>query len=307
MAIIVSGASGGFGRAATEALLAKVAAEDLILTTRDPSKLAHLAERGVTIRRADFDEPASLIEAFRGGDRMLLISTARVGTRVGQHRNAIQAAVAAGVRQIAYTSIISADEEANPAIVKRDHRATERDLMASGAEWTILRDNQYGDAMAEAAIPVAYSAGIWRSNEGDGQVGFVARADCVACAAAVLTQEGHGNVAYDVTGPELLSFRDVAHLAGEVSGRPLPFRNVSDEEMFAVFDSFGVPREASDDPVAGAAIPWCSNDMVTFGQAIREGYMAKLSDTVERLTGRPATPLRTLLAAAAPRWPQSPA
>lgn len=302
MAIIVSGASGGFGRAATEALLELVAPEDLILTTRDPAKLAHLAQRGVAVRHADFDDPASLVEAFRGGTRMLLISTARVGTRVGQHKNAMAAAVAAGVRQIAYTSIISAEKEDNPALVKRDHRATELALMESGAEWTFLRDNQYGDAIAYAALPAAIPAGVWQTNWGAGRVGFVARADCVACAAAVLTQDGHGNRAYDVTGPEALSFRDVAALAGEIRGKPLPTEDISDEENYAVFDALGVPREASDGPVAGV-IPWCSDDMVTFGQAIREGYMDIVSDTVERLTGRAPAPLRVLLEQAAPGWP----
>lgn len=303
MAIIVSGASGGFGRAATEALLGLVPPEDLILTTRDPAGLAHLAERGVTIRRADFDDPASLVQAFRGGTRMLLISTARVGTRVGQHRNAMHAAAEAGVRQIAYTSIISAEKPDNPAIVKLDHRATELALMECGAEWTFLRDNQYGDAMADAAMPVALAAGVWQTNWGQGRVGFVARADCVACAAAVLTQDGHGNKAYDVTGPEALTFRDVAALAGEIRGRPLPTEDISDEQNYAVFDAIGVPREASDDPDPNVPIPWCSDDMVTFGQAIREGYMDHVSDTVERLTGRAPIPLRAVLEAAAPRWP----
>lgn len=303
MAIIVSGASGGFGRAATELLLDMVPPEDLILTTRDPARLAHLAERGVTVRRADFDDPSSLAEAFRGGTRMLLISTARVGTRVGQHKNAMTAAVAAGVRQIAYTSIISADRPDNPAIVKLDHRATEIALIESGAEWTFLRDNQYGDAMAYAAMPVAFQAGIWKTNWGNGRVGFVDRSDCVACAAAVLTQEGHGNKAYDVTGPETFSFRDVAALAAGIKGRPLPAEDVSDEENYAIFDAVGVPRDASDDPDPNVPIPWSSNDMVTFGQAIREGYMDIVSDTVERLTGRPPTPLRTRMEAAAPGWP----
>jgi NAD(P)H dehydrogenase (quinone) len=303
VAIIVSGASGGFGRAATEALLELVPPEDLILTTRDPAKLAHLAERGVAVRRADFDDPASLVEAFRGGTRMLLISTARVGTRVGQHRNAMHAAVEAGVRHIAYTSIISAGEPNNPAIVTLDHRATELALMECGAEWTFLRDNQYGDAMADAAMPVAFAAGGWQTNWGEGRVGFVARADCVACAAAVLTQEGHGNTAYDVTGPAALTFRDVAALASEIAGRPLPTSDVSDEENYALFDAIGIPREASDDPDPTVPIPWCSDDMVTFGRAIREGYMDHVSNTVERLTGRAPIPLRDVLAAAAPRWP----
>jgi NAD(P)H dehydrogenase (quinone) len=302
MNIIVTGASGSFGRAAAQLLLERIAPSQLILTTRKPEQLADFAACGVTVRKADFDHPDSLPAAFAGGDRMLLISTARVGSRVQQHENAARAAVKAGVRHIVYTSLLNADKADNPAIVKLDHRATELAIEASGAKWTFLRDSQYSEAIAMAVIPPAMASGALPDNAHDGPIAFVSRDDCVACAVGALTTPGHENKAYDITGPELLSFPKAVAMAVEMTGRPIQYRRVSDEEMFAYFDSLGVPRHASDDPAAGP-IPWSSDDMVTFGQSIREGYFNVLSDSVEKLTGRKPRSLRSVMEQYRYTWP----
>lgn len=306
MTIIVTGASGAFGRAAAEQLIDRIGGENVVLTTRTPAKLADLAARGASVRHADFDDPATLAEAFAGGERMLLISTARVGSRVGQHANAIEAAARAGVKQIAYTSLLNADKEGNPAIVKLDHRATEEIMERSGVPWTFLRDSQYSEAIALAVVPPALASGTLPDNAHDGPIAFVSREDCIACAVAVLTTPGHENRAYDITGPELLSFPKAVAMASGIAGRPIEYRRVSDEEMFAYFDSLGVPRKASDEP-SGAPIPWSSDDMVTFGQSIREGYFNVLSDAVEKLTGRKPRTLRSVLEQYASTWPRAPA
>ena len=304
MAIIVTGASGGFGRAAAEQLLDKVPASQLIFTTRKPQGLADFAARGASVRYADFDDPTSLAQAFAGGSKMLLISTARVGSRVGQHENAVKAAVAAGVGHITYTSILSAHRPQNPAIVKLDHRATEEIIERSGAAYTFLRDSQYAEAIAMAVIPPALASGVLPDNAHDGPIAFVSREDCIASAVGVLTTPGHENKAYDITGPELLSFPKAVQMAVEIAGMPIEYRRVSDDEMFAYFDSLGVPRHASDDPTT-APIPWSSDDMVTFGQSIREGYFNVLSDSVERLTGRKPRTLRSVLLQFKDSWPKS--
>jgi NAD(P)H dehydrogenase (quinone) len=303
MTIIVTGASGGFGRAAAIQLIEKLGGEQVVLTTRTPAKLADLAALGAQVRHADFDDPATLPAAFAGGERMLLISTARVGTRVGQHANAIDAAARAGVKHLTYTSLMNADKPGNPAIVKLDHRATEELMERSGVAWTFLRDSQYAEAIAMAVVPPALLSGTLPDNAHDGAIAFVSRDDCVACAVAVLTSDGHDNRAYDITGPELLSFPKAIAMASEIAGVPIAYKPVDDEQMFAYFDSLGVPRHASDEPTK-APIPWSSDDMVTFGQSIREGYFNVLSDHVEKLTGRKPRTLRSVLLQHKDGWPR---
>lgn len=300
--IIISGASGAFGRSAAELMLDKVPAVDVILLSRTPVKLSELAARGADVRFADFDDPASLPAAMAGGDKLLLISTARVGTRVGQHRNAVEAAVAAGVRHIVYTSIIAADAPGNPAIVKNDHRATEEIIEASGAAWTHLRDSQYAEAIAGPMTIPALMAGGKPDNCGMGAVAFVSRDDCVATAVGVLTQSGHENKAYVLTGPDLFTIPQAMAMASEIAGKPILVEQVDDDAMFAYFDALGAPRHASD-IVPDGPIPWSSDDMVTFGQAIRQGYFAEKTDWVERIAGRKPRSLREVMLAHKGSWP----
>lgn len=301
--IIVTGASGQFGRAAAERLLERMPADQLILTTRSPAKLADLAARGAQVRFADFDDPDSLGPAFAGGTKMLLISTARVGTRVGQHANAIAAAVKAGVKHIAYTSVLGAAEPSNPALVKLDHRATEEIIEKSGAAYTFLRDSQYSEAIAGAMVPGALAAGRIPDNGREGRVAFVAREDCVACATDVLLKPGHENKAYDITGPELLTIPQALAMAAEIAGKPIVVEATNEEGMLKHFDSLGIPRHASD-IVPEGAIPWSSDDMVTFGQSIREGYFDTLTTAVEDITGQKPKPLREVMLAHRHLWPQ---
>ena len=299
--IIVTGASGQFGHAAASQLLD--AGEQVIALTRSPDKLADLAARGAEVRAADFDDPASLKAAMAGGEKMLLISTARVGTRVGQHRNAVEAAVAQGVNHIVYTSVIAADQPSNPAIVKDDHRATEVIIERSGAAWTFLRDSQYSEAIALAMAIPALQMGVKPDNCGDGKVGFVSRDDCVATAVGVLTQDGHGRMAYTLTGPEALSIPEALAMVSEMAGKPIEVQPVSDEAMYSYFDSLGVPRHASD-IVPDGPIPWSSDDMVTFGQSIREGYFDLVTTCVEDITGRAPRSLRSVFEQYQGAWPQ---
>jgi NAD(P)H dehydrogenase (quinone) len=301
--IIVTGANGAFGRAAATRLIERLPAAQLILTSRTPEKLADFAARGARVRFADFDDPSSLRAAFAGGNKMLLISTARVGTRVGQHKNAIDAAVASGVKHIAYTSVLNAHRADNPAIVKLDHRATEEHLERSGASWTFLRDSQYAEAIALAMVPPALAMGRKPENAGEGRVAFVSRDDCVACATEVLAQSGHENRAYDITGPDLLSIPQALKMASEISGKPIVVEPVDDAGMFAYFDSLGVPRHASD-IVPKGPIPWSSDDMVTFGASIREGFFDVRSDHVERITGQKPVSLREIFLRHKDTWPK---
>lgn len=294
--IVITGASGQYGRLATDLLIKQGLASKLILISRTPAKLTDRTAQGCDVRQGDFDKPETLLAAIGGAEKMLLISGTRVGARVAQHRAAIDAAAAAGVGHILYTSFIGIDDPANPAEVRHDHIETENLIRASGMTWTMLRDAHYADAMIINAGPSMMATGKWYSNAGDGREAMVWRDDCVACAVAVLTTPGHENRIYNITGPELQNFDEVAAIVREVTGCPLEHVKLDDEGQYAVFDAMGIPRRPVDDQSVNG-IPWNSDDMVTFGKAIRLGYLAICTQDVERLTGRKARSVREMIEA----------
>lgn len=292
--IVITGASGNYGRGVTDRLIAQGRAADLILITRKPEKLSQRAAQGCTVRYGDFDKPETLEQAVQGADKMLLISGTRVGARVVQHKAAIDAAAAAGVKHIIYTSFIGIDDPANPAEVRHDHIETEALIRASGCGWTMLRDAHYADAMILMAGPQVIQSGKWFSNAGEGREAMVWRDDCIESAVAVLTGEGHEGQIYNITGPDLQTFAEVAAIMAEVTGRPVEHISLDDEGQYAMFDAMGIPRRPVDD-LEVAGIPWNSDDMVSFGRAIREGFLDLCTNDVERLTGRKARSVRQMI------------
>ena len=193
MIVGVTGASGALGRLVANGLLNLVDPADVVLTTRDPSALAEYAALGVDVRHADFTERATLHGAFRGIDRLLLISADNIGSRVSGQLAAIETATRVGVSHIAYTSIPRPEPD-NPAIVAPDHRATEHALRSSGLQWTPLRNNLYAELQL-GAIERARATGTLITNAGDGGAAYVTRRDCAAAAVGVLTGDVEANVA----------------------------------------------------------------------------------------------------------------
>ena len=275
-------------------MIATSASSRRAVITRTPAKLTDRVAQGCEVRYGDFDKPETLAAAVTGADKMLLISGTRVGARVVQHKAAIDAAAKAGVKHIAYTSFIGIDDPANPAEVRHDHIETERLIRASGMAWTMLRDAHYADAMILMAGPGVMQSGQWISNAGSGLEAMVWRDDCVAAAVAVMTSDGHEGQTYNITGPELQTFEEVTVILSEVTGKPISYVSVDDDQQYAMFDAMGIPRRPVDDQTVGG-LPWNSDDMVTFGQAIREGFLEVCTKDVERLTGRPARSVRQMI------------
>jgi NAD(P)H dehydrogenase (quinone) len=281
MSIIVTGASGKLGRLVAENLMARLAAAELVLVTRHPAALTELAARGADVRYGDFDDPASLPEAFAGGRRMLLISTDSIGRRVAQHRAAIDAAADAGVGHVVYTSHVN-PVAGNPiGPIADENRETEEMLHDRGLAWTVLRFGSFAELQVQPAL-LAVSGGQLVTNGGDGRLVPVSRRDCAEAAAIVLTTDGHGGRTYEITGPEALSQRDIAALFAEVSGRPVKVVKVGDRMVVWGLLRYGTPK-----PVARA--------IAGFGRAIREGYFDVVDPTFESLTGRPPLSLREVL------------
>jgi NAD(P)H dehydrogenase (quinone) len=256
----------------------------VVLVTRSPGSLGDYSARGAVVRAGDFDDPASLPEAFAGIDRLLIISASDVGRRVRQHLDAIDAAVAAGVGHVLYTGIPN-PTDANPAGVVPDHRATEEAMRASGLGWTFLRDGIYADYQV-ATVRQAAESGRFVHNWGEGGTAFVARADCAAVAAAVLAGDGHEGRAYEITGPELVTAVDIAALASEVRGSAVEAVAVDDETWIAgLVEHAGMPEQVA-------------RLLSTFGRAYREGALAEVTTVVADLTGRPPQRLGDLVRAA---------
>lgn len=266
--IIVSGASGALGTLVVDGLLAEgVDPRNLILVSRSPDELARYAALGAATRFGDFTQPESLASAYEGGDRMLLISmSAGMENRHLLHGNAVSAAAQAGVKHIVYTSTVDADNM-DPAAASADmHRRTEQIIRDSGLQWTMLRNHMYANGLVrQAARMVADGRVVVQPDEVP--TAYVTREDCAAAAVAVLIGEGHANRIYDITGPSTVLRRDVARLAAELSGVPVDI----------VEGPGGVPQVTG--PTAGF-----NSFLIT-------------SDAVERLTGRPATSVESLLRA----------
>jgi len=281
---------------ATDKLIAKgVAPSDLILISRTPAKLSERTTQGCDVRYGDFDKPETLAGAVKGAEKMLLISGTRVGARIPQHKAAIDAAADNGVKHIIYTSFVNVEED-NPAIVTLDHRETENLIKESGCAWTFLRDAHYADAMILNAGPGFIASGVWMTSSNGGREAMVWREDCVNSAVAVLTQDGHENQAYPITGPNSETFEEVAAMLSEICGKEIKLVETDDDGMYAHFDALGIPREPVDDQTV-AGIPWNSDDMVSFERALREGYLDICTDHVEKLTGHKARSVRELIEA----------
>jgi NAD(P)H dehydrogenase (quinone) len=220
--ILISGASGNLGGLTIKELLARgVPASRLILVSRTPDKEAEYAKLGASVRFGDFTKPESLAAAYAGGTKMLLISVG--GTKETPStvllKRAIDAAKAAGVKQIAYTSYIGITRGDLEGLAA-NHQQTENDLKASGVPWTMLRNSIYMDGLLrQGAQMVADGKATIPPNESP--IGYITRADCAAAAAAVLTTRGTENKAFDITGPALLGVREIAAAASEVTGRKI--------------------------------------------------------------------------------------
>jgi NAD(P)H dehydrogenase (quinone) len=284
MKLVITGGSGKLAQRAAELLLARIAPQDLIVTSRTPAKLRWLAERGVTVRQADFAVPETLRAAFAGAERMLLVSATDLSQRTAQHRAALDSAKAAGVRHVVYTSGLE-PEPPNPAVVAPSHHATEQALVQSGVEWTILRNSLYADYQIPEGLQ-AIAAGALVHNRGAGKVAYVSREDCAAVAAAVLVAAGHAGKCYDVTGPRAYAASELAALYGELGGRPVIERSVSDADFIA-----GIVGTAA----GGDHLRYGAELVASFGRSIREGYMDACTDHVAKLTGRPPQAVRQVL------------
>ncbi|MFH9659172.1 SDR family oxidoreductase [Streptomyces sp. NPDC017248] len=281
MSIVVTGATGHLGRHVVEQLLEKVPAERITAVVRDEAKAAALAARGVRLAVADYDAPETLEGLFAAGDRVLLISGNEVGeNRVRQHSAVIDAAKAAGVALLAYTSAPGT----LTAALADDHRATEKVLLASGVPYSLLRNGWYHENYTENLAPVLEHGAVVQA-AGDGRVSSAARADYAAAAVAVLTGEGHENTTYELGGDEAWSFAEYAAELSRQTGREIAYQPVPAETLTGILTGAGLPE-----PLAAV--------LAGVDASIEKGELVVTSGDLSRLAGRPTTPLADAVRAA---------
>lgn len=275
--VAITGVTGAIGGEVVRLLAGADLRLDLRLLARDPSRAPDV---DTDVRRCDYADHTSGVEALRGVDTLLMVSASESADRRSQHRTLVGAATEAGVRRIVYTSFAGAAEDATFTL-GRDHHDTEAAIRASGMEHTFLRDNFYLDV-----LPLfADHEGVIRGPAGEGRVAAVARADVAAVAAAVLRDPAaHAGAAYELSGPEALTMTEVAERAGRVLGRDLRFVDETVEEAWE-------SRRAAypDEP------DWQLEAWVSTYTAIADGSCAQVTDAVERVTGRPARTLEQTL------------
>lgn len=272
--LLVTGASGHLGRAIVRHLLEtlQVPPARIIATSRKPETLADLAARGVTVRAADFDQPGTLSGAFRGADRVLLVSTDALlepGKRLVQHRAAVQAAADADVKHVVYTSLPS--PATSHVSFAPDHLGTEQALAASGLGWTLLRNAWYAENLAYT-LPSALASGEWVTAAGEGGIAYIARNDLARAAAVALAADSADNRIFTLTGTQALTSRDVAAKVAAATGKPLSVVGVTPEQLAEGLRGHGFP-------------PVLADVFTSFDVATAAGDLGEVTDDFATLTG----------------------
>jgi NAD(P)H dehydrogenase (quinone) len=281
MSIVVTGATGHLGQLVIDELLQRVPADQVVAAVRDAGKATEIAARGVEIRIADYNDPATLTTVFNSGDIVLLISSSEVGNRLGQHQAVIDAAREAGVARLAYTGVLGGPEA--DFDLAADHKATEQAILDSGLTYTFLRNGWYHENYTQQ-LAVQLEHGVVGS-AGEGRVGSASRRDFAAAAAVVLAGEGHEKKAYELNGDTAWSLAEYAAEVSKQSGKDVAYNNVPAEVLLGILTGAGLPE-----PLA--------NILVNVDAAIERGLLAGRGSDLSRLIGRPTTPIADAIAAA---------
>ena len=272
--IFVTGASGQLGQLVIKHLLARgVTRERIVAGTRSPEKLADLAAAGIEVRKADFEDPQGLTEAFQNVGTVLIISTDAmdgVDTRLKQHRNAVASAVAADVKRIAYTS--QPNPDSSLLSFAPDHLETERAIKATGLPHVIFRNGWYHENLLRS-LPNALKSGQWHSATEGGRTSYVAREDIAEAIAAALVTSTSDSRTYTLTGREALSNEEIADLARLATGKPLAVVHVTDEQLVTGLNAAGIP---------GIFI----SVLVSIEAEVRAGNLSIVTDHLESLIAR---------------------
>lgn len=284
MPIVVTGATGQLGRLTVEALLRRgIPAADIIATGRDIAGIKDLADRGITVRRADFADTDGLAEAFAGAERLLLISASvPVGERVANHRRVIDAAASAGVSLVAYTSTTHADTATT--VIGATHGETEAYLRDRGIPSVLLRNGWYLENYTSQLSQILQNGAVVGA-AGEGRISAASRVDYAEAAAVVLTAEGHTGAVYELGGDESFTLTELAAAISAVAGKQVTYADLPVADFAQVLASAGLPAELAE-------------VLADADRGMNRGEMYTDSGDLRRLIGRPPVTLAEALAAA---------
>ncbi|MEQ4453958.1 SDR family oxidoreductase [Kosakonia sp. YIM B13605] len=271
--IALTGATGQLGQFVVEELLKTVAAKEIVAIVRNPAKAEALSKQGVLVRQADYGDQAAFTQALAGVNKLLLISSSEVGQRAVQHRNVINAAKAAGVKFIAYTSLLHADK--SPLGLHVEHVETENMLADSGIPYALLRNGWYSENYL-ASAPAALAHGVFIGAAGDGKIASATRADYAAAAARAISEEGHAGKVYELAGDNGWTLTELAALLSKASGKNVVYQNLSEADFAAALKGAGLPD-------------WLATMLADSDAGAAKGGLFDDSKTLSTLIGRPTT------------------
>ncbi|EOD3491813.1 SDR family oxidoreductase [Cronobacter malonaticus] len=277
--IAITGATGQLGQRVIDTLLNTVAAQEIVAIVRNPAKAAALSARGVQVRAADYNDAAALTAALAGVEKLLLISSSEVGQRATQHRNVIDAAKTAGVKLIAYTSLLHADR--SPLGLADEHVATEKMLADAGVPYVLLRNGWYTENYL-ASVPPALEHGVFIGSAGDGKIASASRQDYAEAAAKVLTLDNQAGRVYELAGDHAWTLRDLTALLSKETGKTVAYQNLSETDFAAALTGAGLPE--------GFAKLLADSDV-----GASKGGLFDDSRQLSALIGRPTTSLEASL------------
>lgn len=284
--ILVTGATGQLGRLVIQQLLMNVPAGQIVAAVRSPEKASDLAALGVVVRKADYSDPATLASALEGVDKVLLISSNELGQRFTQHSAVIDAAKAAGVKLLAYTSVLHADTSL--LALAEEHRQTEDYLRKSGVPFALLRNGWYHENYT-ASVPSALAHGAHFGSAGTGRISSAARADYAGAAAAVLTSsDSQAGKVYELAGDDAYTLSDFAALIARQSGQPVVYTDLPEAEFKGALLGAGLPEEFAE-------------LLANSDAAAAKGALFDDSRQLSTLIGRATAPLSASVAAALPK------
>ncbi|MGT2908140.1 NAD(P)H-binding protein [Streptococcus dentiloxodontae] len=285
--IVVNGVDGNFGSQVAKCVQELLPKEALLFTAPREEALKSYQERGISTVVADFNSQENLVKVFENADKVLLISMPFVGeNRRKAHQNVVEACVKANVKQIIYTSVLSASHPFNPSIENIDHSYTEAIIQNSPLDYIFLRNSLFAEAFISDYLRAVNAKETTISkNMGDGRVWFISRRDAAFAASCALANDLLHREILNINGLEPLSYQDFLDIANEATGNSITYTKLTDDELYAYFDSIGVPRDTNGD-FSKSPIQATSEGMVSFGTTVTQGFLdVPVSDFV-KLTAR---------------------